>query len=208
MIKDDALSICFSLVRCLEVKMHKIDLFLTCLKGQENRIFSRSHVLLVFFPDQFFIWHCLAKSRPFSLAICLPDISYTMWKKPVESSSKRKSPSLVLTLIWIGYGRIFYKSWRDDMWDLRKNTCFNALIVVEGAHSSSSIVIQYVMSKLSRLVFFQPKNLKCTVMNRNGQCPHGQNFLHFCSSSWLVKKAFQKRRSKGRNQSLFIATMI
>ena len=29
--------------------MHKIDLFLTCLKGQENRIFSRSHVLLVFF---------------------------------------------------------------------------------------------------------------------------------------------------------------
>ena len=34
---------------CLEVKMHKIDLFLTCLKGQENRIFSRSHVLLVFF---------------------------------------------------------------------------------------------------------------------------------------------------------------
>ena len=104
LIKTMHFSICFSLVRCLEVKMHKIDLFLTCLKGQENRIFSRSHVLLVFFPDQFFIWHCLAKSRPFSLAICLPDISYTMWKKPVESSSKRKSPSLVLTLIWIGYG--------------------------------------------------------------------------------------------------------
>ena len=40
-------------------------------------------------------------------------------------------------------------------------------------------------------------------MNRNGQCPHGQNFLHFCSSSWLVKKAFQKKEEQGTESKPF-----